>query len=1252
MRFTLLDAGDVEVVDGTPLAEARESLARLTGVAALRDAPLAIDGRPLPAGLPAGVEPWVAGSRMAVGDASGPRAHASASWSGRTRTTGRRRPARRWVVALAGPRAGLAWPAPRFARARLLARAAALQVRWVRRAGWAGWGHRSGPRGSAELAHDEVLTVTRLPRGRPGSGGSGRPGSLSVGTAATWLVPTLGGVAAAVLWHAPALAVLSLVGVLPALLAARPGRPAWAPDAARVSARDAARLAGPDVAARPDREAGETLAAGTWRTDAARGLALTGERAATLGAARVLVADVLGEPSARLVLVVDRRRRPDWRWLRWCSDRVAVLDAQETAAAGLAATREGTLRTATLVVVDSAAGTTLALGDVPRLALAGDRPPAWCATAVAATRLASGGPAWAEGRARALAATARHGGGGAEILPDVIGLADLPVHGPGEWAVPIGVGPSGPVHVDLVADGPHALVAGTTGAGKSELLQTLVLALARRHGPDRLALVLVDFKGGAGLGACRDLPHVAGLVTDLDTAATARALEGLRAEVRSREALLASAGVPDLEALRARDGAAPPRVVVVVDELLALRDDLPGTLPALVRLATQGRALGLHLVLATQRPAGALDPQVRANVALRACLRVADPADSLDVVGTPDAAALPADRPGRALLRVGEREVVALQTAWAALAPRPTGARWASPWPPTGSPAARPAERPGAGRAQDQVAALVAALSADATEAADAAPRGTDPARGLRPARATALWRPPLPEVVELDDLERHVGAVPEHIGPPPRVASTAARTAGDPRAVGAAGVAGVAPTGASLPGLRIGLVDLPVERATEALVWRPTTGPLVLAGPPASGRTTGLRAVAQAAVAQGRAVHLVGEDLAGPLLGTRDGAGWLPAEAVGTVATADDPRRVLRLVELLCAERRDDVLLVDDLGAVLRSLRLMPRGVGEDVLGALLAARVPLALAGDDADLRALARPAVVVRLAEVPPGSPGDGRGRADHGWAPGPGPGGGTVAGLACRLAVPARDGIVMPRGDGTPARRLRLAPLPDTVRLADLRPAPDAATSVVLGLGGDDGGPVRVALDRGLLVLGPSGSGRSAVLRTVLAQVASARAADADAIARLPALGSRAAAPAPLTAAATTPMSAPAAGVAAGPRVLVVDDVDVLTRDRPDLDVVLADLVAAGEATGARATSPASDLPSLVLAARTDRAATAFRGAVAALRGSGPVLVLDPLSPGSTDAAGTDLSRACDPRRPRGRAVLVDRGRVLPVQVADA
>jgi S-DNA-T family DNA segregation ATPase FtsK/SpoIIIE len=118
------------------------------------------------------------------------------------------------------------------------------------------------------------------------------------------------------------------------------------------------------------------------------------------------------------------------------------------------------------------------------------------------------------------------------------------------------------------------------------------------------------------------------------------------------------------------------------------------------------------------------------------------------------------------------------------------------------------------------------------------------------------------------------------------------------------------------------------------------------------------------------------------------------------------------------------------------------------------------------------------------------------------------------------------------------------------------------------------------------------------------------------------------------------------------VLVVDDVDVLTRDRPDLDVVLADLVAAGEATGARTRSPASALPSFVLAARTDRVATVFRGAVAALRASGPVLVLDPLSPGSADAAGTDLSRACDPRRPRGRAVLVDRGRVVPVQVADA
>jgi S-DNA-T family DNA segregation ATPase FtsK/SpoIIIE len=140
----------------------------------------------------------------------------------------------------------------------------------------------------------------------------------------------------------------------------------------------------------------------------------------------------------------------------------------------------------------------------------------------------------------------------------------------------------------LVGDGPHLLVAGTTGSGKSELLQALVLGLAARRSPRDLALALVDFKGGASFGPCSALPHVVGQVTDLDAGLAGRALAGLRAELHRRERLLADRGAADLAALAGHPDA-PPRLVVVIDEFRALADDLPEFLPGLLRVAAQGR---------------------------------------------------------------------------------------------------------------------------------------------------------------------------------------------------------------------------------------------------------------------------------------------------------------------------------------------------------------------------------------------------------------------------------------------------------------------------------------------------------------------------------------------------------------------------------------------------------------------------------------------------------------------------------------
>ncbi len=226
----------------------------------------------------------------------------------------------------------------------------------------------------------------------------------------------------------------------------------------------------------------------------------------------------------------------------------------------------------------------------------------------------------------------------------------------------IGVSSGGPLLVDLERDGPHVLIAGTTGSGKSELLQTLVAGLACAAPPAHTAFLLIDYKGGAAFGRLADLPHTTGVITDLDEVLGTRALVSLRAEVRRREQLLADAAAPDLTVLR-RSGEAPPALVVVVDEFATVAAERPEFLAGLLDLAQRGRSLGLHLILATQRPAGVLNPAIRANIGLRVCLRVADDADSIDVIETAAAARLTPDLPGRALLRGSRGRVTAFQVA-------------------------------------------------------------------------------------------------------------------------------------------------------------------------------------------------------------------------------------------------------------------------------------------------------------------------------------------------------------------------------------------------------------------------------------------------------------------------------------------------------------------------------------------------------------------------------------------------------------
>lgn len=264
-------------------------------------------------------------------------------------------------------------------------------------------------------------------------------------------------------------------------------------------------------------------------------------------------------------------------------------------------------------------------------------------------------------------------------LPDRVSLLDL--LGPAEpdagtiaerWARParlraaLGATPGGTLEIDLVADGPHGLVAGTTGSGKSELLRTLVAGLAAGADTDHLTYVLVDYKGGAAFDVCADLPHVVGLVTDLDEQLASRALTCLEAELRHREQRLRDAGATSIDELWEGGPAEPlPRLVVVVDEFASLAAELPEFMDSLVDIARRGRSLGVHLVLATQRPAGVVKDSIRANTNLRVSLRVQTAADSQDVLGAPDAARIGRATPGRGLIRLGPGELIPFQTALA-----------------------------------------------------------------------------------------------------------------------------------------------------------------------------------------------------------------------------------------------------------------------------------------------------------------------------------------------------------------------------------------------------------------------------------------------------------------------------------------------------------------------------------------------------------------------------------------------------------
>ncbi|MFT4232473.1 MAG: FtsK/SpoIIIE domain-containing protein, partial [Leucobacter sp.] len=454
---------------------------------------------------------------------------------------------------------------------------------------------------------------------------------------------------------------------------------------------------------------------------------------------------------------------------------------------------------------------------------------------------------------------------------------------PVSLAAVVGQGADGIATIDLRSHGPHALVGGTTGAGKSEFLQTWIMSMAARVSPDRLTFLLVDYKGGAAFAECIDLPHAVGLVTDLGPHLVRRALASLRAELRHREELLARHGAKDLVAMERRsDPAAPPALVIVIDEFAALATEVPEFVDGVIDIAQRGRSLGLHLIMATQRPAGVIKDNLRANTNLRIALRMADESDSIDVVGVRDAAFFDADTPGRGAVKIGPGRIDHFQTGYlggraSAAAP---GSRIAirslefaegEPW--TIPPEHRPFRSARAEPPRD-----IEALRDGIVEAARIA--GVSPPR--RP------WLDALPRLLRLDE----IGALAVDAD----LAGEDERAdAGDP-AVGA---------GSKGDAVAIGLRDEPASQARRPVrIDLEDVGNVAFVGASGTGKTSALITLAASLSAGTVAlpVHLYAIDAAGGALGA---LAALPT--VGAVAPLSDPEltgRVLRHVLALIAER------------------------------------------------------------------------------------------------------------------------------------------------------------------------------------------------------------------------------------------------------------------------------------------------------------------------------------------------------------
>jgi S-DNA-T family DNA segregation ATPase FtsK/SpoIIIE len=646
--------------------------------------------------------------------------------------------------------------------------------------------------------------------------------------------------------------------------------------------------------------------------------------------------------------------------------------------------------------------------------------------------------------------------------------------------VVLGADAAGPVTVDLARQGPHTMLAGATGAGKSILLQTLVTSLLLANRPDELNLVLVDFKGGSAFLPFEHCPHVVGLIRStgetpadvFDEAAAVRVLASVRAEVRRRESLLARYGgeIDAYWAQRHRAGSMPalPRLVMVFDEFARVLETSPDFLKELVNVAAKGRSLGMHLVLATQSLQGKLSPELKNNIDLRITLRQNEKSDSVEVLGVPDAVLIPGRLRGRGLILCTKdegRTPQPFQSGYLGDPPPELGAAPAQirllDWSVVGRPRPIGPAEPGNGARSDQQLAI-AAIEDAATRLNLPAPRP--------PLRA------PLPAVIPLPQLSS---------------------------------VATIAPVPSAVP---LGLADDPQAQEQPVLALDLAgTDRLLIAGGPQSGRTTAVRALLTGLVTgfgpSEVHVYVVEQQPAGL-------ARYADLPHVGAVLGPAEPDRVRRLVTWLGEEvqrRRVAqlaaapgtapgprvVVIVD--GWELIENRSDPAWVETSVLTTLRA----VVTAGPTVGVHVVATGGQVMMSGRLPelfsrrvllPFPKEETRRQHLGSGAVSPPvlPGRAIEAGsgLHVQMALPDGDPTVGDAGDHGGGSMLdgrsakEFPPLPLRVSAGA---GAGAGAGFVLGVGGPDVEPLRLDLFEGdphtLLVTGPAGSGRSTALATV-------------------------------------------------------------------------------------------------------------------------------------------------------------------------